>query len=84
MTATLRTISPIDGSVYVERPLAGESEISAAVARARSAQRDWAALGVAERARQITRLVDAFVGRKADIGREITLQMGRQIGRAHV
>lgn len=79
MTATLRTISPIDGSVYVERPLAGESEISAAVARARSAQRDWAALGVAERARQITRLVDAFVGRKADIGREITLQMGRPI-----
>ncbi len=79
MTATLRTISPIDGSVYVERPLAGASEISAAVARARSAQRDWAALGVAERARQITGLVDAFVGRKADIGREITLQMGRPI-----
>jgi acyl-CoA reductase-like NAD-dependent aldehyde dehydrogenase len=79
MTGTLKTISPIDGSVYVERPLASESEVAAAVSRAKSAQRDWAALTVAERARQITRLVDAFVARKPEIGREITAQMGRPI-----
>src|SRR5258707_2694814 len=79
MTGTLKTISPIDGSVYVERPLASESEVAAAVSRAKSAQRDWAALAVAERARQITRLVDAFVARKPEIGREITAQMGRPI-----
>jgi acyl-CoA reductase-like NAD-dependent aldehyde dehydrogenase len=79
MTGTLKTISPIDGSVYVERPLAADSEIAAAVSRGKSAQRDWAALTVAERARQIERLVDAFVARKPEIGREITAQMGRPI-----
>ncbi len=79
MSATLKTVSPIDGSVYVERPLASETDVAAAVARAKSAQRDWAALSVAERARQITRLVDAFVARKPEIGREITAQMGRPI-----
>jgi acyl-CoA reductase-like NAD-dependent aldehyde dehydrogenase len=79
MATSLKTISPIDGTVYVERPLASESEIAAAVTRARTAQRDWAALSVTDRARQITRLVDAFVARKAEIASEITRQMGRPI-----
>ncbi len=35
MTATLRTISPVDGRVYVERPYATETEIAAALARLR-------------------------------------------------
>src|SRR5579863_3021558 len=79
MTATLKTISPIDGSVFVERPLASDDEVAKALIRARSAQRDWSALGVEARAAQVSRFVDAFVALKSDIAREITWQMGRPI-----
>ncbi len=33
MTDTLKCISPIDGSVFAERPLAGDAEIAAALER---------------------------------------------------
>ena len=40
MTA-LRCISPVDGSLYAERPLASEAEIAAALKAARGAQAAW-------------------------------------------
>src|SRR5690606_17294147 len=39
VTKVLRTISPVDGRVYVERPLATEAELDAALASAARAQR---------------------------------------------
>jgi acyl-CoA reductase-like NAD-dependent aldehyde dehydrogenase len=77
--AILRCVSPVDGRVYVERPLAGEAEIAAAVERARRAQARWRRLPVAERAAACSRLVDAFVAKGAEIASEITWQMGRPI-----
>ena len=82
MTARLRTISPIDGRVVVERPLAGESEIAAALAAARDAQRDWKRVPVAERANACARMVDAFVARRDEIAEEITWQMGRPLSQS--
>ncbi|HYC15064.1 MAG TPA: aldehyde dehydrogenase family protein, partial [Stellaceae bacterium] len=79
MAPKLQTHSPVDGSLYVERPLASEAEIAAALTRARTAQREWASLEVAERAAAVSRFVDAFVAMKADVAREITWQMGRPI-----
>jgi len=79
MTETLRTYSPIDGSLVVERPLASEVEIAAALTRARAAQRGWASLDVAVRAAAASRFVDEFVAMQADVAREITRQMGRPI-----
>ncbi|MCB2099647.1 MAG: aldehyde dehydrogenase family protein [Rhodobacterales bacterium] len=76
---TLRTISPVDGSVYVERTLATEAEIAAALSRAVAAQRAWARTPLAERARLCTRMVDAFVARRDPIAIELTMQMGRPI-----
>ena len=40
MTDTLKTISPVDDSVYVERPLASQSEIDNALDAAVAGQRD--------------------------------------------
>ena len=40
MSESLRTISPVDGSVYVERPLAGAAEINKALDVARAAPLD--------------------------------------------
>ena len=37
----LKVISPIDNSVYAERPLAKAAEVDAALDRARKAQRAW-------------------------------------------
>jgi acyl-CoA reductase-like NAD-dependent aldehyde dehydrogenase len=79
MSDRIRVISPVNGEVYAERPLAGETEIEAALARARRAQAEWRSLRVAERAALLTRAVDALVANKAGIAAEITWQMGRPI-----
>ncbi|MDH3226061.1 MAG: aldehyde dehydrogenase family protein [Thermoleophilia bacterium] len=79
LTGVLRTISPVDGRVYVERPLAGESEIAAALAAARRAQRDWKHVPVAERAAACARMLEAFVARRDEIAEEIAWQMGRPL-----
>ena len=38
---TLKTISPIDGSVYVERPYASAAQVQATLAAAVAAQASW-------------------------------------------
>jgi acyl-CoA reductase-like NAD-dependent aldehyde dehydrogenase len=75
--AMLRTISPIDGSVFVERPLAGDAEVEAALARSVTAQRDWKLRPLAERAALLSAFVDRFVARRDEIALELTWQMGR-------
>ena len=49
MPPILKCISPIDGSVYAERPVLTLMEAEAAVNRARAAQKAWAARPLAER-----------------------------------
>ncbi len=79
MTATLRTISPVDGRVYVERPYASQAQIAVALARAVRAQAAWKDVAVAERAALCSRAVDALVADTTAIAEEITWQMGRPI-----
>jgi acyl-CoA reductase-like NAD-dependent aldehyde dehydrogenase len=79
MSRVLRTITPVDGSAYVERPLADRGEISAAVLRARGAWADWRRVPLAERTELLTRAVDGFVARRDEIALEITWQMGRPL-----
>ncbi|MDX1433408.1 MAG: aldehyde dehydrogenase family protein, partial [Gammaproteobacteria bacterium] len=74
---TLKCISPIDGSVYVERPLAGANEIAAVLENARRAGAAWRRVPVDERCALLARAVDAFLGDGDAIAEEITRQMGR-------
>src|SRR6185437_8953705 len=74
-----QTISPIDGTVVVERPFASDAEIDAAVARAAEAQRGWARVPVAERAERCTKAIEWCVDRADQLGAELTAQMGRPI-----
>ncbi len=76
---TQRTISPIDGSVAVERPLAMDAEIEAALARAEKAQREWARVPVGARADICSRAVDWCVAHADELAAELTMQMGRPI-----
>ena len=50
MSEKLRSISPIDGAVVVERPYTTSGELDAVLERARRAQAEWRSVPVAERA----------------------------------
>ena len=79
MSEQLRTISPIDGAVVVDRPYATFAELDTVLDRARQAQAAWRSVPIAERAERIARAVDAIVSERDRIACEITLQMGRPI-----
>lgn len=77
MTTIQKTVSPVDGRVYVERPLATLGEIDAALTSARQAQAAWRTTTIAERAAILTRFCDEFEKRGEKIAEELTWQMGR-------
>jgi acyl-CoA reductase-like NAD-dependent aldehyde dehydrogenase len=79
MTDTLKTISPVDGRLYIERPLANAAEIDRVLEAARTAQVAWRAVPLADRCATLSRAVDAFVANAKDIATEISWQMGRPI-----
>ena len=72
-----KTVSPVDGRVYVERPLATCEEINETLRRARHAFADWRTTSIAERAAILTRFCEEFEKRGAQIASELTWQMGR-------
>jgi len=82
MAGTLHCISPIDGSVTVERPLADAAAVASALEDARLAQAGWAAVPVAERQALVTAAVDAFLADADAAAEEITRQMGRPISQS--
>jgi acyl-CoA reductase-like NAD-dependent aldehyde dehydrogenase len=73
----IKVISPVDGSVFVERPLAKAADIDSALDRARVAQRSWRTVALTERARILNRFCELFEGKRDEIARELTWQMGR-------
>lgn len=79
MTETVKIISPIDGSVYAERPLAGAEDIAAATTRARATQRDWRHVPLADRVAAVGRMVDELLAMNDDIVPELAWQMGRPV-----
>ena len=79
MTDTVKIISPIDGSVYAERPLASGVEIDAAVVRAKAARRAWRETTIAERQKILTHFVDALLLMNDEIVPELAWQMGRPV-----
>jgi len=74
-----KTISPVDGSVYVERELADAQAIDHTLDRAVKAQHAWRNVPVAERAAICRRFCDAVEARRMAIALQLTWQMGRPI-----
>src|SRR5687767_8786477 len=79
MTEMVRIVSPIDGTVFAERPAASGAEIDAAVTRARAAQREWREVPIAERVALVGRMVDALLQMNDEIIPELAWQMGRPV-----
>ena len=75
----LQCISPIDGSLYVERDLASASEIKAALAKAERAQQAWKHTPVAERVAIGRQAIAAFAAREEQLAEELCWMMGRPI-----
>ena len=79
MSRTIRSVSPVDGSVYLERGCATAEEIAAAGEAARTAQRDWARRPIEERGRLCTAFVEAVLAEGDAIAVELARQMGRPV-----
>ncbi len=79
MTKTLKCISPIDGSVFAERPVLSPEQATEAAARAASAQKDWAARPLSERIALVRAGVERVGQMNDDIVPELAHQMGRPV-----
>lgn len=77
--ALLQTISPIDGSLYLERPSASPAEQEAALQKAHTARRLWKSTPVEQRQAYCSKMVAWMVEQAEAIGTELSWQMGRPV-----
>lgn len=79
MSSILKCISPIDGSVYAERPLMEKAAAFATVKRAEDAQAAWAMRSLGERMAIVRDAVARIVEMNDEIVPELAWQMGRPV-----
>ncbi len=79
MSKTLKCISPVNGSVFAERPVLSKDDAFAAVGRAKKAGRDWAALSITERIRLVRAGVECLGRMTDEVVPELAHMMGRPI-----
>ena len=77
--STVKCISPIDGSLFAERPCLSQNQAFAATERARAAQADWAQRPLQERIDLVRAGVAAIGAMNDEIVPELAHQMGRPI-----
>ena len=81
---TLRVMNPANRTLLAELPTDGPSEINAAVARARVAQKSWAALAGAERGRVLQRAARLLRERNDELATLETRNTGKPIQETRV
>lgn len=79
MTQVQTTISPVDGTIYVERELASQEHINNTLQNALDAQEVWKNTSIEERADICEKMVQYMLDNVDEIATEITWQMGRPI-----
>ena len=77
MSKTIQCISPVDGSVFAERPALSPDEAKTVVSRARAAQSAWAARPISER----IDLVRAGIDHLGEMNDEVVPELARMMGR---
>ncbi|WP_312223495.1 aldehyde dehydrogenase family protein [Rhizobium rhizoryzae] len=75
----IQCISPVDGSVYAERPASSLEAASEAVARSRRAQKDWAKRPLEDRVQLVMKGVARLNEMVDEVVPELAWQMGRPI-----
>ena len=75
----LKTITPIDNSIYVEREYATPQTIENTLTQSKKSFHDWRQTSLSERKKILTRFVDSFLNNHTEIEEELCRQMGRPI-----
>ncbi|MBB4141750.1 aldehyde dehydrogenase family protein [Rhizobium rhizoryzae] len=75
----IQCISPVDGSVYAERPASSLEAAGEAVARSRRAQKDWAKRPLEDRVQLVMKGVARLNEMVDEVVPELAWQMGRPI-----
>ncbi|HFE39259.1 MAG TPA: aldehyde dehydrogenase family protein, partial [Gammaproteobacteria bacterium] len=79
MNEMLQTVSPIDNSIYLEKPYASDKDIQHTIELAKKVQAAWKSTSIAERAEICLAFVEAILSKQSELAEEITWQMGRPI-----
>lgn len=82
MSSVFQTISPVDGSVVVERPWAGPAALDRALHLATRAAADWARVPLEQRLSRLTAFVQAIEAKADRLAVELTQQMGRPVSQS--
>ena len=75
----LKTITPIDNTIYVERNYATPQEIEDVLNSSKQVFPDWSRTSIKERKKIITKFVESFLKNNKEIVEELCRQMGRPI-----
>ena len=75
----LKTITPIDNTIYIERKYSTIQEIENTLNIAKKSFFDWQNKTIKERKKILTKFVDCFLENKKEIEEELCRQMGRPI-----
>ncbi|WP_299483923.1 aldehyde dehydrogenase family protein [uncultured Roseibium sp.] len=79
MSDVIKLISPVDGSVYAERPALDEAGVERAVSAARNAEAFWAATPIGERVAYCEKALEALKAMNDEVVPELAWQMGRPV-----
>ena len=72
-------VSPVDGSTYAQVDCTPDADVTASLAKAGQAQKDWSDLSVGERRKYCSAAVDAMLAMGEEIVPELAWQMGRPV-----
>ena len=79
----LKTITPIDNSILVERKFASPQEIDSTLNTSKKIFVEWSTTALAQRKEILTKFVDIFLNNNAEIEEELCRQMGRPISQCN-
>ena len=79
MSKVIQCISPVDGTVFIERPVASEKEIEVALQQASHVRRKWRQTSLSDRIDICRKALAYFLERADALAEELTWQMGRPI-----
>lgn len=82
MSEKFSVITPVDGSVLLERQYSSSDEIQKAIEFSQNAKRIWSNTDLTERISYLSNAVDYLVSKKEEIALSITKQMGRPISQS--
>ena len=79
----LKTITPIDNTIYVERKFATSEEINNALTLSKKALIDWRHNPLEERKKIVSLFVEKFLANDKEVEEELCRQMGRPISQCN-